>query len=657
MSHSRHTVVPIEEEKQNLVDRSATSRELPIDNHDIRSEETIMLDINSAKTYQAYVTNRRNKEQATRENSEYLMQVDKIQKRESPVRRTWLTRRKFTELTTRATTPTSQHQEEHHFSLEITKYLKDGGSNHCKFLSISPNGHYIALSFFERNLMGDNKRHRAPKNTHCLIFKVDNSTGIVYHYSVKFQGRAVFLNSGDLALITPDFMEVYNQDFSRSHWFDLRPLGSSNRIAQDRVVNQNSFIKNATWVSSKGGREDNEMKRVMTYSRHVRNNVLTTPFSGGIVRVWSVIDDGVRLASFRVQDKEHAMAFSNDNKYIATYVEGRAARTVNIYQVKSGLLIYTLVSQKKESVNAQLEVTHLRFCFDDHYLIMSALERSPSGVAKKVVFELWYIKAEKSIYLMEKPISISGVSSEHKYIQPFVTRGTNHADEKCLYGMYTTSQDHGMTTTHCLELDIDFNMLSGDIQFEWIPGSDPFHKGEPEIENNLMQYENLKCATIITPGNKNKYLLRFGKYTVQLWSIYDPDSSTDEHFICGEDQLLYIRAYKGPKYGPDYSFREAWVIHDFESIKFVGGFPSGRVIANITQDDDDDMAAAATYYTEEIFLPFDQLLSTSTTFKLHYDYHLIESVCQALYYQHAVFNVLGAFCTSSPEQYKVNLYY
>jgi hypothetical protein len=105
----------------------------------------------------------------------------------------------------------AQQEEEldHHSSLEITQYLRDGGLNHCKFLLISPDGHYIALSFFERNMMGDNKRYRAPKNSLCLIFKVEN--GIKFHYEIKFQGRAVFLNSGSLALITPDFMEIYDK--------------------------------------------------------------------------------------------------------------------------------------------------------------------------------------------------------------------------------------------------------------------------------------------------------------------------------------------------------------------------------------------------------------------------------------------------------------
>lgn len=118
------------------------------------------------------------------------------------------------------------------------------------------------------------------------------------------------------------------------------------------------------------------------------------------------------------------------------------------------------------------------------------------------------------------------------------------------------------------------------------------------------------------------------------------------------------------------------MIHNFESIKFINGTPCGRMIVNITETMDNmKHGTNTTYHTEEIFLPFDQLrlenaanrvvsptenataltseISTqnsaqsekpitshnnveiSTDNVRQFNYHQLESACQAMHHLHA----------------------
>lgn len=98
--------------------------------------------------------------------------------------KTSITRRRYDTLAI------SSNHDEDHFSLAINSDFYDEkgeGKNYCQFLSISPDGDYIALSFFIRNQIASNST-----NTHCLLYKV-TADGITLWNKIKFQGRAVFL--------------------------------------------------------------------------------------------------------------------------------------------------------------------------------------------------------------------------------------------------------------------------------------------------------------------------------------------------------------------------------------------------------------------------------------------------------------------------------
>lgn len=601
--------------------------DLSNEDHDV-----ILLDISNNKKWMAYVTYKRNK------------MTDSIYEMFEDRKCMYITRRRFTvvdETTNREEFAlndmlVNETTRLHQVSSEITEHVQTAGRSHCKFLSISNDGKYVVLSYFERNLNVAG-RHRLPNNPNCLIFEVVDNTFKLLEKNIHCIGRAVFLNKSkdnySLAIITPNTVKVY-ANFPKStnvtFMFDLRPFRTTNFHFHETVETQQAFIENAAWLDISDPQND-EMKRLVTFTRHIRHNILTTPFNGGVVRIWSIVEDGTRLTSFSAP-KQHVMAFSKNYKYTAAYVEN--TRSVNIYNVKSGLLVYRLHSRETSDASKFI-VSHIRFCYDGRYVAMCGWE------GNDVVFEIWYVEAETSIYRrVEKKVTEPVGNREGrltKAVQPFVTRGIKNG-QKTLKGYYT-SYPNGKMTIMCVELDIDRTIENPILT--WIPNTNPTCRNTFEIENGLQNTLNLQCGKIDIFGDE--YFIRFGKHTVQLWK-QDPNN-TVPNLISRRDKLIYIRAYKGPDYGYDYSFRETWKIEEFKSIRFIGGIPSGRMLVNITESVDymSDQLERRTYHTEEIFLPLDELIPSDTpreelasylvnTRALRFDYHKLESACQALHF-------------------------
>ncbi|KAI7892962.1 uncharacterized protein EV154DRAFT_503473 [Mucor mucedo] len=572
-------------------------------------------------------------------------------------------RRRFKETVT-------SYNEETPIILDITKTIKDFKGPHCKFLSISPNGEYIVLSFYER-VPQNNSGYHDPKNPYCYVFKAKNSIITLCNVKIKCDGRAVFFHEklNSLAIINTKAVEVY-EDFpnkkSVSYLFDLS-LFCSGEVYREGFEIDSSFIKSVTWVYYDNNNIPSDMEDIIQISRHVRHNLLTTHFRGGIARVWS-LQNGVRLTSFSAP-KQSIVAFSKNCKYTATFVA--LTKSVKIYNVNSGLLVYQLKSQKGFSESFAL--THIRFCYDGRYIAMSGLQDNC------VVFEVWYVEAEKSIYRIERPlvhpesnVRKHGNTSTGKRIQPFVVRGTNENNEKCLKGIYTSVQgDEHVTNSLILDIDrYDVRRSNGhpsnligspqpmlldenenpvnNIVFNWINDEGlktPYYGAKYELSNNLRDFNSLKCGILNVNGNQ--LLIRFGLYTVQLWELSGPAISlvnpsndlitpaANMETVASkqDDKLLYIRAYKGPDYGIKYSFRENWRIQRFESIRFIGGMASGRMIVNITENETKKCEQLTHYHTEELFLPLDDFsLHTNVKGQKPFDYHKLESACQTLHY-------------------------
>ncbi|GAA5803910.1 hypothetical protein HPULCUR_009395 [Helicostylum pulchrum] len=499
--------------------------------------------------------------------------------------------------------------------IHVEEERYNGDTDEIMLLDISSNKHWMAYVAYNFNATDDSQSENSQHDT-----VANDRDSIKQVTKMKCQGRAVFLNrkGNTLAIISENAIEVYNnfpKNKTATYVFRLSSF-YSNAIRTCETVNiQKTYVDNTSWFNMPRSDKTSNIETLVTFSRHIRHNILTTPFTGnGVVRIWSILENGVRLTSFPAL-KQHVMAFSKNYKYAAAYVED--SRSVNVYNVKSGLLVYRLKSRDKSDATA-FKVSHIRFCYDARYVAMSGLE----GDAE-VSFEVWYVEAERSIYRtvekITKQLGTEGEIDNQRRVEPFVRRGMKE-NKKCLKGYYTSYPDERMTIM-CVELDID---KSPDNIVSWEPDANLSLNNQYEIENGLKNYNHLRCG-YIKAGDEN-YLIRFGKHTVQLWKV--SSESSEDNSITDDDNLLYIRAYKGPDYGLGYSFRETWEIHDFHSIQYIGGDCSGRLIVNITMPSNSENSIES-YHTEEIFLPLEQqLLSPENQF----DYHKLESACQALHY-------------------------
>ncbi|KAI8087451.1 hypothetical protein BDF21DRAFT_491903 [Thamnidium elegans] len=509
-----------------------------------------------------------------------------------------------------------------HSSIEITDYVTYSTCANSKFLSISNDGKYVALSFYEKDYGSRHLNQRKYINPDCLIFYMDGNLSDLL--KIKCQGRAVFLNEEEgyrLAIVSKTTIDIYAElpDIKKvTCMFDLSGFYSNDIHTCSTVSKQDSYIKTVSWanMSYLSFDYDNikDAENIIMFTRHIRHNILITPFEDTCaVRIWSLSEEGSRLCSFPAR-YQHVMALSTGHAYAAAYVEN--SRLVNIYNIKSGLLVYCLRSSEKSDART-FKVSHIRFCYDARYVAMSGLEND-----NEVVFEVWHLESERSIYrTTAKIVKQEGAEemiSTLRRVEPFVTRDLRN-NEKCLKGYYT-SYPNGRMTIMCVELKID-ESPEGDI-VNWKTGTDPQFESKLEVENGLGEFKYIKCGYIKIAHKK--YLIRFGKHTVQLWHVVSNGS-----LITEDDELLYIRAYKGPDYGLGYSFRETWEIQDFDSIRYIGGNLPGRLIVNIRMLHEID-----SYHTEEIFLPLEELRPPldHTIRERKFDHHKLESACQALHY-------------------------
>lgn len=704
------------EESSAVVDMSSTaisseSRKYkvpPIDNNDINNVEVTLLDISCDKKWIAYVSNPNRHHGNTIEPATVVVNLEQQIKT-----RTYLTVRRFLEW--KPLGPDRFKNE--HFSLNITELLKHGGRSHCMFLSVSPTGKYVALSFYERNL-DPQERLQEAQNPNCLIFEIKEN-GIDYNcLKIKFQGRAVFLDSknGDdtLVLVNTGTVEVYKNFPSLikrpTYWFDIKrsfhlPIES---ITPADDQDNDYVIERSTWVSVGIGGMDSEMRRLISYSRHMKQNVLVTPFNeSGVVRIWSIAEDGTRLASLSLRDDaefQSILAFSEDGKYVATS-DGRSL--INIYYAKSDLFAYELKSYYNIGPGTSFKFSHVKFCYGSRYLAMTGLHLrkvTSREYSIKMVFEIWCIETGQSVLRTYKEVDkIDGdieyvtpqlfmvnrgrsksitlrkfeafTNLKHRIVQPFIVplklESSATGDKLNPLKVFYTSRDShdssSNTATEFVLLDIDASSPKKEIEFNWIEEVDKnSYPGKyDEMNRSLENHNGLKCATVNI--GKQRYLIRFGKHTVQLWALAPglprPDEWEHDDSIEEEHILIYIRAYKAPDYDIHNSFRETWVVHNFNSIKFIGGVSSGRMIVNITRNHKDDNGKLTeAYHTEEIFLPLklsesvtingtqissdDDIVddpSTSVTpanltevrnTEAGYNYHHFESACQALHYIH-----------------------
>jgi hypothetical protein len=162
-----------------------------------------------------------------------------------------------------------------------------------------------------------------------------------------------------------------------------------------------------------------------------------------------------------------------------------------------------------------------------------------------------------------------------------------------------------------------------------------------------MNYDEEPETTIcyIRQHNGKAYLLQFGKYLVQLWSLQKipeyNDGVPNISDINVLEELLFIHAYKASNYGFTVTFRESWSLktntkncisiisrNDDDSID--------RIIAKITTDVDwcppNSRGPNIQGFCAELFIPFKEIVTKKEEFAdSSLNVHL-RSSCQALHY-------------------------
>lgn len=305
---------------------------------------------------------------------------------------------------------------ENAFDLDISKA--------CMFLSISPDGSRVAISFMSIDDLGI-QNVTPSRNPECLIYRLvidGNSCVLRLEKSFEFQGRAVFSKSGNLMLINKYVLRIYDKNYKEKSKFDLhRSFGANKKLPVKQFYSATDYTLQPHWAWTSENLETirgSDIKDIIILSRHMRHNVLITPYKKR-AHVWSITENGVRLTSILKKENEEIMAFSDDYKFLATYVNN-IEREVNIYNVKSGMLLYTLKPRRQVQKSRTFEATYIRFCPDGRYLVIAGMEKNNVGeeAEEKVEFEVWHVESEQSIY--SNSISTRLSCENSKTFSPFV---------------------------------------------------------------------------------------------------------------------------------------------------------------------------------------------------------------------------------------------
>ncbi|KAF1800675.1 hypothetical protein FB192DRAFT_1120338 [Mucor lusitanicus] len=510
--------------------------------------------------------------------------------------------------------------------LNLSDHIEEDDNNLYYFLSISPTGKRVALSFVKINRDGEIETQQKIHNPDTIIFKVGAADNRIRKAkSIKFQGRAVFLKNGNLALINKQVLEIYDcqRHYRKIHWFNLYPLTATRgTTTHEAIVGLESLVKTSyVHFDSRKIRAAADLKDIIRISKHIRHNVLTTTYHDYVSRVWSITEDGVRLTSFHSLSMEEIMAFSLDYKYLATFVE--KDRSVNVYNVKSGLVVSRLKQDDAAQANTPVvedDSNHdfqiyVCFCHKSQYLAMVSISKlketnSDTGNNALISFQVWNIMPEKSVYYATEEIRVDW-DMQNKCIQPFVDEEIrNHVPT--FRAVYSTIYKSGMVEIKVKELDI-FNSqvysnreqtsntisrssssasISGNVLWQDVPSVPSssrhisIHEERsyiPDLDNDLDDYNGLTCFQREIDGRS--YLLRFGKKTVQLWQVSALNTGGN---ITAEDKLIYIRAFKTPFFGFNDAYKDKWSRKEADALAdCVNCFQDkeeGRIVISIMRD-------------------------------------------------------------------------
>lgn len=464
----------------------------------------------------------------------------------------------------------------------ITKCIPTDMKSYFYFLSVSPNGSRVAISFLPAKEFSsespklDLDLPSAPK---CFIFQVlfqkDRVAKIEPEETkIKVQGKATFISDNLLSVINGSRIMVYdiNRAYKLERWYDAVTLFYSehSKLLLVSLSWSNTHLLERTSSVNKHQADRRPLNQLLAaaylqLTEFMEDYVMVSTHDKNVIRVWS-LRNGCRLSSFQTLTPEVPLALSDDNNFIATF--SKSASLVNIYHIKTGLVSNTLRTTlgddlcSKRHLNHQM--VHAKFCNSGKLLFLIQVRPLKLNVDSNnalITFEGWDIAAEKQIVKQTVDIRVNW-KSKNSYVKPCIVE--RDEDNWPFYtALYTALMGDDSCEFRSLDLDVfkrrNATGEEGTFTYNWIPLSisEAQHEKEDsndELIDNLNDFSKVTCFRLKENPN---VVMRIGRHTVQLWHVSDLKSN-QEH--SSQDRLIYICAFKSQSslHHPNNPFDYQW---------------------------------------------------------------------------------------------------
>lgn len=544
-------------------------------------------------------------------------------------------------------------QSQGSLEIDVTDCMKCLDAFTYSFLSISPNGDRVAISFCKFDPEGN----LTSKRPTCWTFRVVGSQ-LKPDKEIKCQGKAVFTPDDHLAIVGKHILNLYSckEGYKFVNCQDIRHLFPVHEQMQEDIHPKATQI---FWNSSFNGplefqdRATNRMlspvQVILYLTRFAKYNLLTPCYhmlaASGIngtydgASIWSLAD-GVK--SLPLNLTEEVLAISSDKTLAATF--GDESLYLNVYHIKSGLLISKLKSQRNMKARRLYPLKYwwprvlyrVHFSKDKEYIFLISIYGDIKSFSRALfMIEVWSRNAEKLVFQSETQIERDWDSKNN--VDPYIVESTDSPPTFTV--VYTTLSENGTLIFKSENLDVFKDVGVSNVKM--IRGY------SMQSIDSFMQHV---CDLRLTAGLGNiEYQLCCGKFAVELWRF---KKSRDKI----QREMIYIRTFKSPHYHQGRGFRERWILDGCDESISVTQHPDhlpslgirfgerGRMVIRIKYDGR-IYQNNALLHQDEIYLPLAELrLAENEALDLAEkgkqnsfefacaDFHYIESVCRALHF-------------------------
>lgn len=390
--------IPLPFEYKGIEINKVDTVDYTISTYNSKPHRVLMLDISTDRKWITYLTETYSDDKEASKNEENAL-LD-----EAKSKKHYLTVRSFDE--------THLPSKSCSISLDVTELIKFNETDRYNCISISRDGRRVALSYYFTQF-------RWGLNDSCFVFEfADSYMQLSKIKDVSSNGRAVFLDNGQLVLQYFGYWAVTNENYKIIYEVDLRKddlqlytlsylSRSSLELPPIEERQLDETIEGDTAIKT--------VNNVIYTSRLTKKNViLTTSFKSN--QIWSLLDRGCLLASIEAEVQDNIFTFSSNMQFFATYSNLTALYA--IYNVKSSLKTSQFKSQVALKESEEFIVTDAHFYNEDKYLVVAGILTEKGSLKTLATFEVWHIESEISIYYVSKEVNIG--KRENRTIYPFI---------------------------------------------------------------------------------------------------------------------------------------------------------------------------------------------------------------------------------------------